>query len=210
MLIISHRGFWKTPDEKNTEAAFRRSFELGFGTETDIRDYKGELVISHDIADEGCMLFEEFLRVYKEVGDDLLLALNIKADGLQKELGSLLDKYEVSRYFVFDMSVPDGLLYLQDGMKVFTRQSEYEPNPSFYKNAGGVWIDQLDGNWITEDVIKRHIDKEKKVCIVSPELHKREYQAEWDVYRNIDNVLKSENIIICTDYPEKAKEVFNV
>jgi nucleoside-diphosphate-sugar epimerase len=49
MNIISHRGFWLKDEEKNTIQAFERSFEFGFGTETDIRDYKGELVISYDM-----------------------------------------------------------------------------------------------------------------------------------------------------------------
>ena len=46
MIVLSHRGYWKTPAEKNTAAAFRRSFDLGFGTETDVRDRGGELVIA--------------------------------------------------------------------------------------------------------------------------------------------------------------------
>ena len=45
MKIISHHGFWHIPSEKNTETAFCRSFELGFGTETDVRDSLGALVI---------------------------------------------------------------------------------------------------------------------------------------------------------------------
>ena len=49
MIVLSHRGYWKTAVEKNTPTAFKRSFELGFGTETDVRDRNGELVISHDM-----------------------------------------------------------------------------------------------------------------------------------------------------------------
>jgi hypothetical protein len=49
MQILSHRGYWQHPSEKNTEAAFRRSFLLGYGTETDIRDRDG----TDDDADTG-------------------------------------------------------------------------------------------------------------------------------------------------------------
>ena len=49
MQIISHRGFWKSKNEQNTIISFQRSFENGFGIETDIRDLNGKLVISHDI-----------------------------------------------------------------------------------------------------------------------------------------------------------------
>ena len=49
MEIISHRGLWNNTREKNSTQAFKRSFGFKIGTETDIRDYRGELVISHDI-----------------------------------------------------------------------------------------------------------------------------------------------------------------
>ena len=49
MIIISHRGYWKEPAEKNQPVAFHRSFDLGFGTETDLRDNTGQLVIAHDM-----------------------------------------------------------------------------------------------------------------------------------------------------------------
>ena len=38
MQVISHRGYWKAASEKNTQTAFKRSFSLGYGTETDVRD----------------------------------------------------------------------------------------------------------------------------------------------------------------------------
>ena len=49
MIILSHRGYWKSEKERNQEVAFHRSFDLGYGTETDIRDIQGKLVISHDM-----------------------------------------------------------------------------------------------------------------------------------------------------------------
>ncbi|AQT06291.1 PI-PLC domain-containing protein [Acetobacter persici] len=52
MQILSHRGFWHTPKEKNSRAAIQRSFKEGFGLETDVRDllFEGEsqIVVSHD------------------------------------------------------------------------------------------------------------------------------------------------------------------
>ena len=57
MKILSHRGYWKTAEEKNTATAMHRSFSLGFGTETDVRDYNGKLVISHDIPDSSAISF---------------------------------------------------------------------------------------------------------------------------------------------------------
>jgi glycerophosphoryl diester phosphodiesterase len=42
-----------TESEQNTEAAFRRALENGFGIETDFRDCGGSLVVSHDPALSG-------------------------------------------------------------------------------------------------------------------------------------------------------------
>lgn len=39
MQIIAHRGFWELEKEQNTTLAFQKSFENGFGIETDFRDF---------------------------------------------------------------------------------------------------------------------------------------------------------------------------
>ncbi|MBU1667005.1 hypothetical protein KKC13_01190 [bacterium] len=208
MIILSHRGYWKETHEKNLAIAFERSFFLGFGTETDIRDYKGELVISHDIADEQCIIVKEMFEIYNKYDNTLPLALNIKADGLQVKLKKLLEEYKIKNYFVFDMSVPDGLQYLKYNINAFTRESEYERIPSFYDEACGIWLDEFQGHWITKEVIEKHIKNNKQICIVSPDLHKREYKKEWQHYKIIEKELGVNNMMICTDYPEIAKEFF--
>jgi glycerophosphoryl diester phosphodiesterase len=210
MIILSHRGLWKAAEEKNSEVSFRRSFELGFGTETDIRDYCGELVISHDIANSDSMSLNYFLEIYSNYPNNLPLALNIKSDGLQNSLLVLLNKYNISNYFVFDMSVPDGLGYLQSGLKTFSRQSEHETTPSFYEDAEGVWLDEFNDHWITHRLILDHIKNKKRVCIVSPELHNRSNEIEWSEYKKIcDDIIYKENLMICTDFPEEADRYFN-
>lgn len=214
MQILSHRGFWLKSHEKNSQDAFKRSFEANFGLETDIRDCyiekREHIVVSHDIANPNCLKMNDFLRLYKNYSSNLPLALNIKADGLQHLLKELLEEYEISNYFVFDMSVPDGLLYLDLGFKVFTRQSEFEPSPAFYKKATGVWLDEFYSHFIDKKLIKNHLENDKSVCIVSPELHKREYLKEWHEYKEIISDLNSDKIMLCTDYPDKAKEFFDV
>ena len=208
MKILSHRGYWKKANEQNLPIAFEQSFSLGFGTETDIRDYKGQLVISHDIADEKCISVKEMFKIYTKYDSTLPLALNIKADGLQIKLKELLQEYKIKNYFVFDMSVPDGLGYLKQNIKAFTRESEYEKLPSFYDEAYGIWLDEFQGHWITKEVIEKHIKNNKQICIVSPDLHKREYKKEWQHYKDIEKELSIDNLMICTDYPEEAKEFF--
>lgn len=209
MIVLSHRGYWKTEEEQNGMVAFERSFSSSFGTETDVRDYRGELVISHDIANENCITVDRFLQVYSSYKNPLTLAFNIKADGLHQKLMGLLQKYKITNYFVFDMSVPNGLLYLKQNLRVFTRQSEFEMQPSFYESAQGVWLDEFNSHWITDAVIRDHINRKKQVCIVSPELHSRGYEDEWVDYKNIDSELLGNDIMICTDFPDEARSFFN-
>ncbi|WP_373451521.1 hypothetical protein ACEN41_06295 [Campylobacter bilis] len=169
----------------------------------------GGIVISHDIAHENCLKLEDFFKLYKAYNTNLPLALNIKADGLQIVLKQLLQEYQIFNYFVFDMSIPDALIYIDFNFNVFTRQSEYEKNPSFYEKACGVWMDEFHSHWIDKNTIKYHLQNDKLVCIVSPELHKRSYQKEWQEYKKIDKELKAgQRLMICTDHPGKAKEFF--
>ena len=139
----------------------------------------------------------------------LPLALNIKSDGLQIKLKKLLLEYKVANYFVFDMSVPDGLQYLKNEINSFTRQSEYETLPSFYDDAKGVWLDEFNQHWINEEIIEKHLNKGKEVCIVSPDLHARKYKEEWRHYKEIEQSLNINNLMICTDHPEEAREFFD-
>lgn len=201
MEIIAHRGFWKVESEKNTRIAFERAFENGFGIETDLRDIKGEIIISHNMPKGGEISFEEVLQLLD--GRNLTLALNIKADGQADEIKRLLEKYNHTNYFTFDMSIPEMVYQHKLGLKVFTGLSDIITHPIMFKEAEGVWLDCFKSDWFGEDEIVNLINQNKKVCIVSPDLHKRDYRQIWGRYKEI------KNIMLCTDYPQEAKEFFH-
>ena len=139
MQILSHRGFWKNLSERNTKTAFERSFNAGFGTETDLRDICGKIVISHDMPQGGEISFEELLQLMD--GRNLPLALNIKADGMSAAILELLNKYNHTNYFTFDMSVPDMIVQLKQGLNVYTGLSDTIRQPILSEDAGGIWLD---------------------------------------------------------------------
>jgi glycerophosphoryl diester phosphodiesterase len=209
MKILSHRGFWESEREKNTVESLERSFKAGFGAETDIRDLSQSLVISHDPPQYPLLTIDNFLKLYTSIDNDLLLALNIKADGLQKLLKEKIEQYLVTNYFVFDMSIPETLQYIKNEFNVFSRQSEFEREPLFYEKVSGVWLDCFIHDWISEEVIHNHLKHGKKVCIVSPELHKRDYRVFWEQLAKM-SVIKDENFLLCTDFPLIARDFFNV
>ena len=205
MQIIAHRGFWKTAEEKNSLTALRRAIECGFGFETDFRDYGGRLLISHNppVGDE--LSADELFRIYAESGSKEMLALNIKADGLQDMMLELLKKYGIENYFLFDMSVCDTILYIERNMKIASRSSEFEPYLPFYKDSEVVWVDYFDGRTNIIEELRKYIADDKKPCIVSPELHGLPYEQMWQMLK--ENRLT--NIMLCTDVPDKAYKYFN-
>ena len=95
------------PAEKNTSIAFTRALENGFGIETDFRDLNGDLVVSHGLPRGDAMPIREFVNLYAATRNDGLMALNIKADGLQSLVKKMAEDLGMQNYFAFDMSVPD-------------------------------------------------------------------------------------------------------
>lgn len=205
MKILSHRGYWKKTEEKNIKTAFNRSFDSGYGTETDVRDIAGRLVISHDMPLGDELDFGEFLNLLK--GRSLPLALNIKCDGLVTELVKVIRNHDVDDWFVFDMSVPDMKSYILAGVPVFTRMSEVEPTPVWLEQSVGVWLDSFDSDWYDNSVIEELIKLKKRVCIVSPELHKRNHLPLWSRLLSLSN---NNLLMLCTDMPGMAAEFFGI
>ena len=200
VIIVAHRGYWLSEQEKNQRIAFERAFDNGYGIETDLRDVCGKIVISHDMPKGDEITFEEVLQIMN--GRNLPLALNIKADGQAKEIKRLLEKYNHTNYFTFDMSIPEMVVQHRVGLNVFTGLSDIIKTPILFDKANGVWLDCFNSDWFGTKEIEELLEQNKKVCIVSPDLHKRPYKEIWARYRNV------KNIMICTDYPKEAEEFF--
>ncbi len=203
IVIISHRGFWRSPDEKNALVAFERTVRECFGTETDVRDRGGELVVAHDIPGENARPWAEVLRLFEETG--LPLAVNVKADGLSGLLAAAMEG-RILDWFAFDMSGPETLRYAKAGLPYFTRHSDIEQSPILYEAAAGVWLDAFETVWFDEAVIKGHLERGKRVCVVSPELHGRPYDEVWSMLRDLDG--PGESLMLCTDHPDLARAYF--
>jgi hypothetical protein len=203
--IISHRGYWKTPHEKNRQEAFARSFTLGFGTETDVRDASTRLVISHDMPSGDELNLEQVLALAHAADPAMTLALNIKADGLAEALAAALQRYPGLDAFVFDMAVPDMRSYLRIGIPVLTRMSEVERQPAWLEPAAGVWLDGFESIWYDNALIAALLGRGKRVAIVSNELHGRPHLPHWAQLKALG---PSGQLLLCTDFPEEARQYF--
>ena len=205
MIILSHRGFWQDMNERNKKIAFVRSFDAGFGTETDLRDICGKIVISHDMPHGDEITFEDVLQIMN--GRNLPLALNIKADGQSVAIKQLLEKYNHTNYFTFDMSIPDMVVQIANGLNVFTGQSDLIKTPILLDKCGGVWLDCFDSDWWDANDLDNILAKSGKVCIVSADLHKRDTDYQWNEIKK-SKAFNSNNLMLCTDKPEIARGFF--
>lgn len=211
MQIVAHRGHWATQSEKNTKSAFERAFDCGYGIETDLRDHKGEIVISHDIPKSDCMTCSEFFELYMRAANNETLALNIKADGLQGELKKLIQDYDIDNYYVFDMSIPDTISYIDQGMKVVCRHSNLEEIIPFTNERSGVWCDSFVDAPARVDIALDEIQSGGVGLLVSPELHARPYEDVWVQWKQAHDALsedQQDSLMICTDVPQKAQTFF--
>ena len=205
MQILSHRGYWKDFSERNQRVAFERSFDAGIGTETDLRDICGRIVISHDMPKGDEISFEEVLQIM--AGRNLPLALNIKADGQAEKIKELLNKYHQTNYFTFDMSIPDMISQIANGLQFFTGKSDILAQAVLLDRADGVWLDCFYSDWYGTREIDDLIALGKKVCLVSADLHGRTTAKQWNIIRQ-SIYFSSDLLMLCTDKPMEAKEFF--
>ncbi len=148
--------------------------------------------------------FFSFARSYVEG----IIAINVKADGLQELLTAAASKLAPDRHFVFDMSVPDTLRHFATPLPVFVRASEFEqPGALLLSRAAGVWLDAFHNEWYTEETIAAFRLMGLRVCLVSPELHCRPHQREWHRLRDW-GIAADDGFLLCTDFPDQAKDFF--
>jgi glycerophosphoryl diester phosphodiesterase len=202
MNFIAHRGLWSEKSEQNTYLGIKKAFDLGFGVELDVRDKNGELVVSHDPSyGVECLYLEEIVKLFNPY--DSMLAINIKSDGILENLKSLLAGLDKKRFFLFDMSIPETIGYLEAGLPTYMRLSEYENFCELHVRSQGVWLDAFQSDWWIGQ--ESTFFSSEKICVVSPELHGRN---KLDAWRFLKNVETNTDLYLCTDYPESAKLFF--
>lgn len=204
MEIISHRGIWHSIDEQNSIRSIIKSLDSGFGVEFDVRDHNGEIVISHDLPSDESPKLLDLLNLIE--GKKNSLAINIKADGILKEIKKLLHNRELN-WYVFDMSFPQTLECKKQKMPYYFRISEFEKKNPIFDDAVGIWLDLFRSDWINENNFNKLLNYGKKICIVSSELHDRDPSRLWSFLKPFKNHKK---VSLCTDFPSKAEKYFNI
>ena len=189
MLVINHRV--------NTIQKLKET-PREFGIEVDIRTYNDKLVLHHDpfIIGED---FAEFLEHY----DHVLIILNVKCEGIEKKVIEMVENKGIKEYFLLDVTPPFMFKLINQGIsKMAARFSEFESIETCMNLKGKiewVFIDNLTHLPIENNSFQK-LREHFKLCVVSPELLKRdEVEETKEILRNnpVDAIL--------TDNPQRWK-----
>ena len=192
--ILAHRGEWNKAVPANSAASLSNAILHGFGIETDIRDFRGELIVSHDpCVNQEYDCFDKFL------SRDSRIAINIKSDGLLPKLEPMKALIVDSQSFVFDCSFPELLKFRRAGIPHAIRISEFERE--LYWEPNYIWLDAFESDWWLEDAATLKTIERIPTIVVSPELHKRDFSKVWDKVLTLRSV--GIEISVCTDFPNE-------
>ncbi|WP_282196388.1 hypothetical protein [Turicimonas muris] len=205
MKIIAHRGLWQKLEDRNGIKAIGEALLEADGVETDVRDFQGKLVVSHDPATSSSVPFEEYLKLPES--RNKIWALNIKADGIGERIKKILSEFYIEDYFCFDMSIPETIRYRSFDLKLFSGVSDFLFAPKINDMAEGIWLDSFEKIWYSSEEIEVYLREKKKICIVSEELHQRDHLEQWGMLK-CSGLYKSPFIYLCTDKPIEAKGFF--
>ena len=210
-FILAHRGYWSNFSEKNTFTSLQKALSLGYGIETDVRDFNGQLVISHDppLSTHSLTRLEDFLKFASSFPSSCI-AFNIKSDGLASSLSKIVSQYQLlpNKYFFFDMSIPDMVSYLSLGLPCYARNSELEPFSINHSAITGHWVDTFDDTYPQVSAALKIIESGLCAAIVSPELHGKKHIQVWEQIKSNELHL-SPSFRLCTDFPDQAFSFFN-
>ncbi len=162
-IIVNHRvNTIKKLKETPTEC----------GIEIDIRPYLNTLILNHEPFETGIEL-DQFLKEYNHK----LLILNVKSEGIEERVLELVKKYNIKNYFFLDVTPPFIFKMINKGIKeIAVRFSEFESIETclnLKNKVDWVFIDNLT-HLPTENESFHLLSKYFKLCIVSPELLKRD------------------------------------
>jgi hypothetical protein len=203
--IVAHRGIWEHRDECNTQEGLSRALSEGFGIEFDVRDRHKTVVVSHDPPSDDALKFRDLLKHWKT--QDMLdssahLAINVKSDGLVSDFVEMQQELGDTNYYFFDMSFPQQRAFIQGGLPIAERVSEFEAPNALSLEAGGIsrlWLDAFESDWWLESSQASNISPRSRITIVSPELHGRDPRVVWQWFAGA--VREGFDVSICTDRP---------
>ena len=195
MQIVAHRV--------NTVIALKNT-PNNLGVEVDIRSWGKQLIVQHEPFVTGEDL-SQWLKEYKH----RLLVLNIKEEGIENCVKSIVESQGIQDYFFLDLSFPFLIKIVNSGEKrVALRFSEFESIETVLAlkgKADWVWVDSFSSIPLTENNFKL-LNKHFKIALASPELHSDKIEAISKAKTQLKGLAID---AVCTKRPDLWAEMSN-
>ncbi|ACT60875.1 phosphatidylinositol-specific phospholipase C/glycerophosphodiester phosphodiesterase family protein [Hirschia baltica] len=172
-----------------------------YGIEVDIRSRGEDLIIHHDAFVDG-ENFEHWIQNYNHG----TLILNVKEEGLEQRLLSIMQTQKIDDFFFLDQSFPFLVRTSNLGeSRCAVRVSEFENIATAITLAGKidwVWVDCFTRFPLNKAEYDTLIANKFKLCLVSPELQGRDadsgISAMAQLLREFDMTMDA----VCTKRPD--------
>ena len=190
MIIIKHRI--------NTSKQLKK-VNINFGVEIDLRSNNKDIYLSHDPFKKG-ELFSNWIKHFNHK----LIVLHVKEEGLEQKILKILKKNKVTNFFFHDQTF-SSLLKNMKKTKVSIRYSEFEELKKIkilFNSIKWLWIDNFSEIKISKGFYFFLKKNNVKICIVSPELVKKNRSNE---IKKINSYLKKNRFeidAVCTKLPK--------
>jgi len=192
MKLISHR--------RNTIQDLNAT-PKGYGVEVDIRSRGEQLIIHHDPFVDG-ESFDDWITAYQHG----TLILNVKEEGLEGRLISLMQLHGIDDYFFLDQSFPFLVKWAKAGEhRSAVRVSEFEAIETALTLAGKVdwvWVDCFNYFPLRHEDAQCLKNAGFKLCLVSPELQGRDAETEIPMLLQLLGVRGIQADAVCTKRPD--------
>jgi hypothetical protein len=180
--------------------------DIKYGVELDIRSHGDNLIIHHDPLRSG-LLFTDWLEFYRHG----TLILNVKEEGLEKQLIKLMRAKGITDYFFLDQSFPFLVKWAKFGeRRCAVRVSEYESVETALSLSGlitWVWLDCFTKFPIETAEYKALKDAGFKICLVSPELQGMDADTEIVKMANFMKEREMNMDAVCTKRPDLWEKI---
>ena len=177
-----------------------------YGVEVDIRSLGDRLIMHHDPFVEG-EPFDIWLAAYRHG----TLILNVKEEGLEARLISLMRSRSIDDYFFLDQSFPFLIKWSKAGEHhCAVRVSEFESIETALTLAGKVdwvWVDSFTHFPLSGEDAKRLKRAGFKLCLVSPELQGRDAVTEIPQLATLLHERGIRADAVCTKRPDLWERV---
>jgi len=188
MILITHRI--------NTLKELKK-IPPKYGVEIDVREYRGRLILQHEPFVAG-----EKLEVFLKKFNHKFIIFNVKSERIEFKILHYVKKYKLKKYFFLDSSFPmiKNLINLKE-KNIACRVSDEEDIKTalnLKQKVIWIWFETQFPFKKSYPILKKLKKNKFKVCIVSPDLHKKKIKFD----KNEILFLKKNNLIdaVCVKF----------